>query len=78
MILCFLALIVFSFLGIFSKYYRKLAKEAFKCVTGKTTDKKSEAEFNKKIKSKLVAKISKIYPKLNKIISKYFIFLFKL
>jgi len=71
MILCFLSLPFFSFLGIFSSYYRKLAKEAFKCALGKPIDKRCEVAFSKKIKSKVVAKISKLSPKLSKVIERY-------
>ena len=66
MALCFVALIVFSILGVFSSYYRGLAKEAFLCVFNKSTGKKCDAEFDRTIKAQISAKIGRISPILAK------------
>ena len=66
MALCFIALFVFSVLGIFSSYYRVLAKEAFLCVFNKSTGKKCDAEFDRTIKAHISAKLGRISPALAK------------
>ncbi len=70
---CLIALIILSILGIFSAYYRELAKEAFKCVIGNiTTRKKCESGLDKKLKGKVIGKISRVSPRLARIILKHF------
>ena len=51
---CLVALIIFSFLGIFSISYRKLAKEALDCLFRKFSLRPCEADFQLKIKSKVI------------------------
>lgn len=72
MVLCFVALFVFSILGIFSAYYRRLAKEALLCVLNKSTGKKCSAELDKQIKGKIAGKIGRVSPKLSKAIIRHF------
>jgi hypothetical protein len=72
MVICLIALIIFSFLGIFSVRYRRLAKEAFNCVFRRITLRPCETGFNKRMKMKIVSKSFKFSPKLSKVIYKYF------
>jgi protein-disulfide isomerase len=55
--ICVIALIIFSILGIFSITYRNLAKEAFDCVFRRITLRPCNTGFDQKIKSKIVAKL---------------------
>jgi hypothetical protein len=60
--ICILALIVFSILGIFSATHRKLALEAFDCVFRKVTFRKCHTRLDKILKSKIIAKLMKKNP----------------
>ena len=55
--ICIIALIVFSILGIFSATHRILAKEALDCVFRRIMLRPCNTGFNEKIKSQLVAKM---------------------
>jgi hypothetical protein len=57
-------MILFAFLGIFSAYYRVLAKEAFKCAFGLSEG--CSTNLDKRFKIKVVAKLSRISPMLAK------------
>ncbi|MFH1895075.1 MAG: hypothetical protein ABIJ74_00630 [archaeon] len=70
--ICFIALIVFAVLGIFSAKYREYAKEAFDCVFRRLTLRKCEAAFDKKMKTKVTAKIMKTSPHAGGIVFKHF------
>ncbi|MFQ6020641.1 MAG: hypothetical protein ACE5J4_01310 [Candidatus Aenigmatarchaeota archaeon] len=72
MVVCVIALIIFSFLGIFSVRYRKLAKEAFNCVFRRITLRPCETGFDKRMKMKIISKSFKFSPKLSKVIYKHF------
>jgi len=67
MVICIIALIVFSVLGIFSMRWRKLAKEAFDCVFRPCVTK-----LDQRIKSKLTAKLMKRTPALARFTYKNF------
>ena len=54
MVLCFIGLIVFSILGIFSAKYRKLAKEAFRCVFLKVTLRPCEGSLDTALKAETI------------------------
>jgi hypothetical protein len=56
---CLVALIVFSILGIFSLSYRKLAKEALFCLFRKLSLRPCEANFQTKIKTKIVGYLAR-------------------
>ncbi|MFT4244547.1 MAG: hypothetical protein ACMXYB_03795 [Candidatus Woesearchaeota archaeon] len=71
-IFCLPALIVFAIFGIFSAKYRNLTKEAFMCVINKSTGRKCQAEFEQKVKGKLVGKLAKYSPKASKFLFKHF------
>ncbi|GMR19261.1 MAG: hypothetical protein BMS9Abin34_393 [Patescibacteria group bacterium] len=62
--LCLIALIVFSVLGIFSATHRQLAKEAFNCVFRRVTLRPCDTGFDQKIKGKIIGKLLAKSPKL--------------
>ena len=65
---CFIGLIIFSILGIFSITHRKLAKEAFNCVFRRITFKPCDTGFDQKIKGRVIGKLLNFSPKLAKIV----------
>ncbi len=69
---CFLALLVFGVLGIFSASHRQLAKEALICVGKRLRFKPCEASFDDKVKAKLVGKLIFKSPALAKFVNRYF------
>ena len=62
MVICIVALAVFSVLGIFSATYRKLAKEAFSCVARMLIFQPCKTNLDQRIKSKVAIKLMKIPP----------------
>jgi hypothetical protein len=70
--ICLLALIVFSVLGIFSLSYRRLAKEAFDCVFRRLTFRPCRTNLKQRLKSKLTAKFLKTNPALGRFTFRYF------
>jgi hypothetical protein len=64
MVICIVALVVFSILGIFSSKYRKIAKDAFRCVFLMITFRPCDVQLEQKIKSKATAKLMRISPKM--------------
>lgn len=62
--LCLVALVVLSVMSIFSSKYRRLAKEAFKCVTKTLTLSPCDMAFEQKVKAKVTAKLLNISPAL--------------
>lgn len=55
--ICFIALIVFGILAIFSASYRPLAKEAFDCVLRRVTLRKCTTGLDKRLKAEITGKI---------------------
>ncbi|MFH1254935.1 MAG: thioredoxin domain-containing protein [bacterium] len=70
--ICVIALIVFSIMGIFSLAYRNLAKEAFDCVFRRITFRPCNTGFDQKIKSKIMAKLLTRSVFVARIFNKYF------
>jgi len=62
--LCLVALVVFSVMSLWSAKYRKLAKEAFKCVRKTLMLSPCDMAFEQKVKAKVTAKLLNISPKL--------------
>jgi hypothetical protein len=62
--LCLVALVVFSVMSIWSAKYRRLAKEAFKCVTKTLTLSPCDMAFEQKVKAKVTAKLLNVSPTL--------------
>ncbi|MFH2106235.1 MAG: thioredoxin domain-containing protein [Candidatus Micrarchaeota archaeon] len=72
MVACFIALIVFAVLGIFSAKYRQLAKEAFRCVFLKITFRPCDVGLDKKIKAGVLAPILDRSPPVANFVNKHF------
>ena len=70
--ICIIALIVFSILGIFSAKYRIIAKEAFNCVFKKLTFRKCDTGLDTRLKSQIVGKFLKFSPGFGRTLYKYF------
>lgn len=62
--LCLVALVVFSVMSVWSAKYRRLAKEAFKCVTKTLMLSPCDMAFEQKVKAKVTAKLLNISPTL--------------
>jgi hypothetical protein len=62
MVICIVALVVFSVLGIFSATYRKLSKEAFGCVGRMLIFQPCKTNLDQRIKSKVAIKLMKVPP----------------
>lgn len=62
--LCLVALVVFSAMSIWSAKYRRLAKEAFKCVTKTLMLSPCDMAFEQKVKAKVTAKLLRVSPTL--------------
>jgi hypothetical protein len=62
--LCLVALVVFSVMSIWSAKYRRLAKEAFKCVTKTLTLSPCDMAFEQKVKARVTAKLLNVSPTL--------------
>lgn len=62
--LCLVALVVFSVMSIWSAKYRRLAREAFKCVTKTLMLSPCDMAFEQKVKAKVTAKLLNISPTL--------------
>lgn len=71
MVICIVALVVFSFLSIVSARYRPLAKDAFKCVFLMIQLKPCEVGLEEKIKTKITSKLM-ILPSLARFFYKNF------
>jgi hypothetical protein len=71
MVICIIALVVFSVLGLFSARWRQPAKEAFDCVFKMVQLKPCDTKFDERIKSKVTAKLMK-FPTLARAFYKYF------
>ncbi|MFH0890113.1 MAG: hypothetical protein V1836_03155 [Candidatus Aenigmatarchaeota archaeon] len=72
MVLCIVALVVFSILGIWSVPYRRLAKEAFECVFRMITLRPCVTKLDEKIKSKIVARLMGRSGSLARFVYKHF------
>jgi len=70
--ICILALIVFSILGIFSFSHRQLAKEAFDCVFRRLTLRKCQSRLDEKSRSKITGYLRNYSPTMAKFFYKYF------
>ncbi len=72
MALCFVALIVFGILGIFSAKYRRLAKEAFDCVFRKATLRRCQSGLDKRLRASVSGKLFKLHPMIGSFVFKRF------
>lgn len=62
--ICIIALVVFSILGIFSAKYRIIAKEAFDCVFRRITFRKCTSGLDTRLKGQITGKLMKRAPKV--------------
>jgi len=69
--ICFIALFIFTILGIFSAKYRTYAKEAFSCVFRRITLRPCTTGLDQKIKMKVTGKLMRL-PKLARFTYKHF------
>lgn len=67
MVLCWIALPVFVFLGLFSVKYRKLAQESLECIWRITTLRPCKSSLDERIRSDITGKLMKRTPKIAKI-----------
>ncbi|MEM3373710.1 MAG: thioredoxin domain-containing protein [Candidatus Woesearchaeota archaeon] len=70
--ICLLALIVFSILGIFSATHRKLAAKAFDCVFRRITLRPCQSGLDQKVKTDIIVFFSKRNTKIAKFVAKNF------
>ncbi len=70
--ICFIALFVFAILGLFSVKYRNYFFEALDCVLRKATLRKCTTSFDKKMKMRVSAKLSKLNKGLGSFVFKQF------
>ena len=70
--ICFIALIIFGILGIFSATHRKIAIEAFDCVFRKITLRKCNTGLDTRLKAGITGKLLRNNPKFGKVIYKNF------
>lgn len=70
--ICLISLVVFGILGIFSAYYRKLAKKAFDCVFRRVTLRPCQSGLDQKVKSDIILFFSKKNIKIAKFVAKNF------
>lgn len=71
MVICIVALVVFAILGIGSLRYRKLAGEAFECVSRMISFRPCTTKLDERIRARLTAKLMKI-PTLARFVYKNF------
>lgn len=70
--ICIIALVVFSILGIFSAKYRIIAKEAFDCVFRRITLRKCTSGLDKRLKSQITGTLMRKSPNVGRFIYKNF------
>lgn len=71
MVICVVALVVFSFLSIWSVKYRNLAKEAFRCVSRMIVFKPCDVNLENRIKTKVTSKLM-FFPSLANFFYRHF------
>ncbi len=70
--ICIIALVVFSVLGVFSLQYRKLAIEAFDCVFRRATLRPCTTGFDQRMRAKIVGKLLVKSPRAAKAVKTHF------
>ena len=70
--ICFIAMIVFGILGIFSATHRKVALEAFDCVFRKLTLRKCQTGLDIRLKSSITGKLLRKNPNIGKFVYRHF------
>ncbi len=72
MVFCFIALIVFGIMGIFSATHRALAREAFDCVFKKLTLTPCQTGLDARLKAKLISRTFDFSPALSRMLNAHF------
>jgi len=72
MVICIIALVVFSIMGIFSAHWRELAKEAFDCTFRTLTFRPCRTNLQDRIKMKVTSKLAGRFPSLARAFYKHF------
>jgi hypothetical protein len=72
MVICLIALVVFSIAGLWSVKYRQLAKEAFDCTFRMVTFRPCRTNLDERIKAKVTSKLIGRFPSLAKAFYKNF------
>jgi protein-disulfide isomerase len=70
--ICFIALIVFGFLAIFSASYRPLAKEAFDCVFRRVTFRKCQGNLDARLKGRITGSLMRKSQPLARFVFRHF------
>jgi protein-disulfide isomerase len=70
--ICIIALVVFSIIGIFSAKYRIIAKEAFDCVFRRVTFRKCTTGLDKRLKAQITGNLMRQAPRVGRFTFKYF------
>jgi predicted DsbA family dithiol-disulfide isomerase len=70
--ICIIALIVFSIMGIFSVTYRQLAAKAFDCVFRRLTLRPCQSGLDRQVKTSIISFFSKKNVKIARFVAKYF------
>lgn len=70
--ICIIALPVLAIMGLFSASHRELAKEAFDCVVSTATLRPCKANFDQKVKGKIVGKLLTYSPSAARLVHQNF------
>lgn len=70
--ICLVALVVFSFLGIFSVKHRELAKESFQCMKDRSLRRPCESDLEDRLKASMVGRVLDYSPRTARVLNKYF------
>jgi protein-disulfide isomerase len=70
--ICIIALVVFSILGIFSVKYRQLAAKAFDCVFRRLTLRPCQSGLDRQVKTSVISFFSKKNVKIARLVAKHF------
>lgn len=70
--ICIIALPALAILGLFSASHRELAKEAFSCVVSTATLRPCKANFDQKVKGKIVGKLLAYSPPAARLVHQNF------
>ena len=72
MVLCFIALIVFAILGLFSAKYRPLARQALDCTIRKATLRPCDSSLDAVLSAGILSRTMRFSPRLARGVNKNF------
>ncbi|WP_414838088.1 hypothetical protein ACK3SF_01660 [Candidatus Nanosalina sp. VS9-1] len=70
--ICFVGLIIFAFLGIFSAVYRQYALEALQCIKNRAQRNPCETGFDEKYRAWSIDLAMKLHPGIARFVNRYF------